>query len=459
MLIDTHIHLDFDEFSPDFSEVMKRAAEAGVKYFLNVGTTLEKSLKSVELARKYENIYASVGFHPHDAANLDDENFKKIKELTSEEKVVAIGEVGLDYFRDISPREAQKLAFEKFLSLYKETGLPLIIHSRESYDELLSMLENLLEPPVRGVMHCFSADESVLRRALGIGLHVSFAGQISYKKNENLRNLAKLVPDRRLLLETDAPFLPPKSKRGERNEPAFLVETARLIANLRGVTLEDLGRITTLNTRRLFGFPKIAEKSEIAYRIRDSVYLNLTNRCTNECSFCVRFYDDYVKGHKLKLDDEPTADELVQAVLEEEKKGAIKEVVFCGYGEPTLRLNVILDVAKKLKEKGFRLRLNTNGHGNVINKRNILPDLKGLIDEISISLNAHDSETYNKICRPKVEGDMFSVVKEFIRESKKYIPKVVVTSLDLNEIDLPMVRAIVEELGAELKIRHFDIVG
>ena len=267
--------------------------------------------------------------------------------------------------------------------------------------------------------------------------------------------MPRAIPDDYLLIETDAPYLTPEPFRGKRNEPSFLVHTAKAVAELRGVSLEDISRITTLNAKRLFRIGQLPQKGEITYQIRDSLYLNITNRCTNKCSFCIRFHSDYVKGHNLRLSEEPDEEELKDAIGDPSQ---YKEVVFCGYGEPLLRLDLVKNVAAWIKQHNGRVRINTNGHGNLIHGRNILPELKGIVDSISISLDAHDEETYNRICRPAFKNAFRGVI-EFIREAKKYIPDVQITVVTLEGVDIEKCRKIAEDLGVGFRVRKLDVVG
>lgn len=449
-MIDSHCHLEM--LDREIDSVLERAKKEGVVTVITISSDRESIEESVKLAEKYDSVYATVGLHPHDAKEFNSKTTHRIFELSKHPKVVAIGETGLDYHYNHSPREKQREVFEEQLALAKETGLPVIVHSREAFEDTFSILKE--SQVQRGVMHCYSGTIEWAKRFIDLGFMISISGVVTFKNANKIKEVAKYVPDEYLLIETDAPYLTPEPMRGRKNEPAYLKYVAKTLAELRGVTIEDIDRITTVNTKRLF---KIGElpKGELAYKIRDALYLNVTNRCTNVCKFCIRFHTDYVKGHNLRLDREPTAQELIKAIGNPRD---YKEIVFCGYGEPFLRLDLIKEVAKYIKENGGRVRINTNGHGNLIHKRNVLPELEGLIDSISISLNAQDSKTYEKVCKP-IYPDAYSQVLEFIKESKKYIPNVQVTVVDVEGVDVDKCREIAENLGVKFKVRHLNQVG
>ena len=251
--VDTHCHLHFPDYAEDREGMIERSRQAGVETFITVGTDLETSRQALELAHRYPFVYAAAGIHPHDAQGAKEEDFKEIEQLLHESKVAAIGEVGLDFFRNLSPPEVQKKVLNRFFELHRKTAKPLILHVRDAYREMKEQIEAELGRDVRGVMHCFSSDAETMKAFLDFGFYISFAGPLTYKKNDALRQALKESPTDRLLLETDAPFLPPQSRRGKRNEPGYLVETARVASELKGVSTEELGRVTTENARRLFG--------------------------------------------------------------------------------------------------------------------------------------------------------------------------------------------------------------
>jgi TatD DNase family protein len=456
-LIDTHAHLDGHEFSNDFTEMLKRAKEAGIGRIITVGTDLESSHAAYKIADQYEHIYCAVGIHPHDAARVTEKCYDIIKKLASSSaKVVAIGEIGLDFYRDRSPREVQEEVFRRFIRVAREVALPLVVHDRDAHDRVMGILKEEGAAQVGGVLHCFSGDPEMARECVDMGFYISIPGTVTYSNNENLRQVIASTKIEHLLLETDCPYLSPVPHRGKRNEPAYVRITAEKVAEIKGLTLEDIARITSLNACRLFGLGAKKQNSKIAYRIRNSLYLNITNRCSNNCSFCAKFEDFTVKGHLLKLDHEPDAAEVLAAVGDPSQ---YDEVVFCGYGEPLLRLDLIKDVAKELKLKGSRIRINTDGQANLVHGRNILPELEGVVDSISISLNASSAAEYLRLCHTPFGDAGFAGVCAFITEAKKYIPDVVASAVTVPGVDIAAVRKLAASLGVIFREREYTEVG
>ena len=250
--VDTHVHLHFPDYDPDRDAVIERSRQAGVGLFINVGTDLASSEAALKLARRHDFVWGTVGIHPHDAKEARNEDFPALERLLHEPKAVAIGEVGLDFFRNLSPAETQRKLLSRFFDLHRRTKKPLILHIRDAYPEMEEQVRAELSPPVEGVLHCFSSEKETMKRFLDLGFHISFAGPLTYKKNDALRKAFEACPTDRLLLETDAPFLPPQSKRGTRNESGYLLETAKVGAQVKKVSLEELGSVTTANARRVF---------------------------------------------------------------------------------------------------------------------------------------------------------------------------------------------------------------
>ncbi|MBP2689298.1 MAG: magnesium-dependent deoxyribonuclease, TatD family, and radical domain iron-sulfur, partial [Deltaproteobacteria bacterium] len=309
---------------------------------------------------------------------------------------------------------------------------------------------------VGGIIHCFSGDLAMARRAIAMNFLVSIPGAITYKGSEKQVETVRALPLDRLLIETDCPFLAPVPHRGKPNEPSYVPLVAAKVAQILGVTLEDVARTTTMNALRRFRIPA-EEEVRITYRIRDSLYLNITNRCTNACTFCAKRRDYHVKGHLLKLPAEPTA---AEALAEVGDPTRYDEVVFCGFGEPLLRLDEVKEIAAELKRRGARVRVNTDGLGNLVHGRNVLPELAGRVDALSVSLNAPDAETYARICPNRYGAASFPALLDFLREAPKHVPSVVATAVALPGLDHEAVRRLAESIpGVSFRLRSHDNVG
>jgi len=463
MIIDTHAHIDVADYDEDREAVIERARENGVQYMVNIGCDVESSYRSMELAEQYDFIYATAGIHPHDVKSINADTYSHLRQLLLHPKVIALGEIGLDYFKNYSPQDEQRTHFRQQIQLAREMNKPIIIHSRDAKEDIIAILSEFYpkDPTAHsGIFHCFSGDQELADKALEMGFYISFSGSVTFKKAEDLREVAKTVPADRLFTETDCPYLTPVPHRGKRNEPAYVNFTAEKLAELRGLKIEDVQRTMSLNFFNLFGIGENAKTGTVSYKIRNSLYLNLTQRCTADCVFCTRLTKPVVQGYNLALKREPTAKEVWESI---DNVKNYDEIVFCGFGEPTLRLSVIKEVAQKIKENGGRVRLNTNGHGNVINKRNILPELSGLVDEISVSLNTDNSESYDEICQPlpMFRNGIYAKIKEFIVEAKKYIPEVQasIVTHQKNVDEVQCENIINKEFGVKYRARRYNIVG
>jgi TatD DNase family protein len=457
LLIDSHAHLDSQQFAGDRSEVIQRARDNGISAIVSIGCDLDSSRSNAELANRHDDIYAAVGIHPHDASQLDSSIIEELRQLAlGNDKIVAIGEIGLDYFRDHSPRDVQQKAFRRQIALARELGKPIIVHDREAHADVLTTLIEEKAADTGGVLHCFSGDLDMARKVIDLGFYISFPGTITYPKNAAIRQIIETLPIESLLVETDCPYLSPQPFRGKRNEPAHVRVTAEALADIKGLSLADVARITSLNCRRLFGIGEVDLESKIAYQIRNSLYLNITNRCTNACRFCAKFKDFTVKGHQLALPHEPTHAEVIAAIGDPSR---YEEVVFCGYGEPLLRLDLVKDVAGWLKTQGVKVRINTDGQANLVYGRNILPELSGLVDSLSVSLNAADAKTYQKWCQSEFGEAGYAAVKEFLQLARGVIPEVVASAVTLPGLDIAACRKVADELGVEFREREYNEVG
>ena len=259
MLIDSHVHLDDPRYDGDRDQVFQRAADAGIDAFVTIGCDLATSRSSVQLAQARENVFATIGVHPHESKEITTGWYDEFRLLAKKPKVVAYGEIGLDYHYDHSPREIQRQRFREQVQLAKELQLPIVIHTREAQEDTIAILKEEKAGEVGGVFHCFSGDAWLAKDALDLGFYLSFSGVITFKNASMLRDIVRTVPMDRILVETDCPYLAPVPHRGKRNEPAFVRQVAQTIAELMGngtlSSLENIAQSTVDNTKRLFKIP------------------------------------------------------------------------------------------------------------------------------------------------------------------------------------------------------------
>jgi len=470
MLVDTHAHLQVKEFEGEEAEVIARSRAADVRVIVIPGITVDSSRKAIEIANSEEGMYAAVGVQPNELGDAPDDWATRIRAIAEQPKVKAIGETGMDLYRNRTDPELQREGLIKHLEIARDLDLPITLHSRAAGKEVLDILEDFAKGGrVRGVMHCFTGKEHIMRRAVKLGLHISFAGPLTYPISRKNREVVKKVPDTRLLIETDSPYLGAQPVKHRRNEPAYLRFVATKVAEMRRLSPRDVARITTVNADNLFGLGVADREPKIAYGVRSMLYLNITNRCTNSCTFCPRVWgeaeeDDalrqeagyIVKGHNLRLEKEPSAKEVIEAMGE---ISPYREVVFCGFGEPTMRLDVLLEVAKHIRAKGQRVRLDTNGQGSLHHGRSIVPDLAEAVDAVSVSLNASTPEEYAKLCRPEAGEAAFKAAVDFVKEAADRIPEVTTTAVEVPGIDMKTVKRLAKELKVKFHTRAFDEVG
>lgn len=252
MLIDSHAHLDEDRFDKDRDELIKSLNENGISMVINPGADLPSSIKSVKLSEQYDNIYAAVGVHPHSADEMDEGTIEVLKAFGNRKKVVAIGEIGLDFYYDNSPRDIQRKWFKRQMELAKELNLPIIVHSREADQETFDMIKAQSDGNLTGVIHCYSGSVELMKEYIKLGYYISLGGPVTFKNAKTPKEVAKAVPLDRLLVETDSPYLTPEPYRGKRNEPLYVRHVAAMIAELREMTIEEIARATSENTKRLF---------------------------------------------------------------------------------------------------------------------------------------------------------------------------------------------------------------
>lgn len=459
MLIDSHAHLDMHHFSNDLDGVITRARASGVGEILTVGYDGSSFEGAIRCTETYDMVYAALGVHPHNAKDFDDDLEKRLKKLILRRKVLALGEIGLDYYRDLSPRGRQREVFRRQIGIALYFEKPIIVHSREAFDDVITILNEEGAREVGGIFHAFSGGLDEVIEVLKLGFIIGVGGPITYK-NSRLPPVVSRLPSAAIVLETDCPYLPPVPHRGKRNEPAFVRLVAQRLAEIRGVDLRDIERMTEVNYRNLLygdsGSPPV-----IAYPFRKNIYVNVTSSCTNDCFFCPRGgQKSYLYGYNLNLLTDPSPEEMITAVREAAGAREYREIVFCGYGEPTTRLADILETATALKGLGLPIRLNTNGHGNMINQRNVVPELETVFDTVAISLNAPDRAAYVRVCRPDAGGKAFGAVVDFIRKAAASRMECRVTALDCSGVDLEACRSLVETIpGAAFHIRRYHVMA
>jgi TatD DNase family protein len=460
MLIDTHAHLTAREFDADRDDVIERARAAGVEIIINPATTVEDSRRAIELAGRHPGVYACAGIHPHEASGGTDDALAEIERLSAHPRVVAIGEIGLDYHYDFAPRDVQERVFREQIKIACRRDLPIIVHTRESMADALRVVteEIALQPEwrshrafpqsrypgPRGVFHCYGGSLDEAWTLVRLGFAISFPGLLTFKNAGEAKSVAGGMSLEHIMLETDSPYLAPVPHRGTRNEPMRLPLVAAALAGSQGLSVEDVERSTAYTAHRVFGVGD-APAPRITYRLRDSLYVNLTTRCNADCVFCDRKGEAVIKGHNLRIEREPSSAEVIAEIGDPSR---YREIVFCGYGEPTIRLDVMKDVARWVKANGGRTRLNTDGHGSIIHRRNIVPELVGLIDAVSVSLNSPDPAEYGQLMRLDPEV-YFPAMLEFAREAVKHIGSVSMTIVEIEGIDRERARALVEDdIGA-----------
>jgi TatD DNase family protein len=451
-LIDTHAHLDGGRFDDDRDEVIKRAVEAGVRRIIVPGADLRTSRKAVELAHRYDEVYAAVGIHPHDALKMPEES-GEIARLAADGKgdgtVVAVGETGLDYHYMHSPKREQQENLRWHLELAQELELPVILHSRESNEDMMAVVNGSGLPERGAVLHCFSGGEELARWAQEWGMLLSFTGAITFRKTPNTEGVFALLSPDEVMVETDAPYMAPHPHRGKRCEPAFIPQITRRLADNLEVPYNDLAAATTLNARRFFKIP-IDFGGDIVYELHDNLYVNLTNRCDNECTFCVRDRTSGVGGYDLWLEAEPLPEEVMAAIGEPAR---YNEIVFCGYGEPTRRWADLLTIARWVKKLGGQTRLDSNGLGALSNGYDITEDMPGAIDRVSVSLNAPDAASYDRICPSRFGRRAYPAIIEYIQSCLHRNIETRVSAVHSSGVDIDAVRAQAVKLGVELKVR------
>lgn len=448
---DSHAHLHFDHFSDDLDQVLKRAALAGITDIMIPSVDVETAEMSAWIAAS-RRLWSAAAFHPeHLPESASEDGWRKLRNVLLEPRAVAIGETGLDFHHRTFPVKEQVRWFHRHIKLADALGYPLIVHSRKAEEAVLAEIPSSISVPV--ILHCWNGNEELTKAAVSRGMYIGIGGPVTYKKNGKLRRNISAIPRELLLGETDSPFLPPEPYRGKRNEPAYtrlVTETLRELSE-DVQSIEGMSFVLWENAMRAFRLHPVNRRADIVYKYGNSVYVNVTSRCQNNCSFCVRRHADGVNGYYLRHHRDPS-EELVLSTLQALPLEDSTELVFCGFGEPTLRSNLLVRCAQAAGSRGIKTRLNTNGLCTSFMNEQSINELLGNMDAVSISLNASGEKEYNRICSPSVQSAWEHLLK-FVKMAKASGKPVTVSAVAGSGADIYRVKTLAERLGVPLKVR------
>ena len=427
---------------------MHRAFDAGVRGILVPSIDLVSSIRSSSLAHGF-GLWSAAGFHPNHLEDASDIAFRDVAELSLLPQAAAVGETGLDFYRDRFPRDVQSHWFQKHIDLSNDLALPLVVHSRGAEEAVLDILPAAPGFPV--VLHSWCGPEEVTSRAVKRGFYIGVTGAVTYRNSQMARNLG-LIPRELILAETDAPFLPPVPHRGERNEPALTTLTAARIALEWDLSISETLSILWENSLRAFRLTPGDRRTHLVYPMDGKLYVNITGMCSASCCFCIRNRQDGLAGYNLRHRSEPSREAVLSALSATDPSG-YDEVVFCGYGEPTMRPDLLCEAADRVRSTGGRTRLNTNG---LCLGRMTIPETEAMLgrfDRVSISLNASGAAEHARVC-PGASADGWENLMGFIRLVKKLAIPALLTAVEGSGADIPKVRALAERLELPVLIRE-----
>jgi TatD DNase family protein len=380
-MIDSHCHLNLEHFEDDRDVTIARAVSDGVTAFMNIGYDRTSLRQTLELLEQYPFMFGAVGVHPHDAASYTPEIDAEVRAALAHPRVVAVGEIGLDFYRDLAPRETQFDVFRKMIALSREQGhMPIVIHCRDAFNEVIETLLNE-GGTYRGIFHAFSFGDAEARSVFQLGFHVGIGGVITYRNARLAETVAQLPMDR-IVIETDSPYLTPHPWRGKRNEPAFVAHVVRAIAKARNMTVAEVDRITTENYLAAMGLGPEALPRPV-YKIGDAVYIQTAAA---------------------------TASELDSVAPE-----SVTEAVLTGVVDPLENMEHVLSIASRAREAGWRVRVNTQGFANQAAGRDVTPELAGVVDEINVTLFGVSPKQHDELAWPAVGNEGWEVIRDFVR--------------------------------------------
>lgn len=448
LLFDTHCHLHFDDFEQDLEAVVGRAFDSGVRGVLVPSVDLASSIRSSSIAGEH-GLWSAAGFHPNHLDEASDGAFREVAALSLLPQAAAVGETGLDFYRDRFPRDVQTDWFQRHIGLASDLRLPLVVHSRGAEREVLDIIPEKPGFPV--ILHSWCGSDEVTALAVKRGFYFGITGAATYRKSQVASNL-RLMPREMVLCETDAPFLPPAPHRGGRNEPAFCTLTAARIALEWNLPVGETLSVLWENSLRAFCLSPKNRRTHLVYPMDGNLYVNLTGRCNSSCVFCIRKRRDGLGGYHLRHRDEPSCESVLSA-LSVTDTSLWKEVVFCGYGEPTMRPGLLCEGADLVRKAGGRTRLNTNGlclgHMTIVEAEDMLVRF----DRVSISLNASGAAEYSRVC-PGLPDGAWENLMGFIRMVKRLAVPAILTAVEGSGADMQRVRTLAERFELPVHIRE-----
>jgi TatD DNase family protein len=419
-MIDSHCHLNSRHFDDDREIAIARAVSDGVLSFMNIGFDRESLRDTLELVEDYPFMFGAAGVHPHDAASLDDALEADVRSALGNPRVVAVGEIGLDFYRNLAPREVQEAVFRKMIEIARETGKPIVIHCRDAFNEVIETLSSE-GASHRGIFHAFSGTPEDAQRIFDLGFHVGIGGVVTYR-NARLSETVAAIPIEKIVLETDSPYLTPHPWRGKRNEPSFVAHVARAVAKIKNLPLAEVARITTENYLAAMGITADALPGPV-YRIDGSVYIQAASA-------------------------QP-------ADLESITAEDADDVVLTGVVDPFDNLEHALALATQAKERGVRVRVNTGGLANLAAGRDVTPELSGKVDEIVVVFYGTTATTHNQLAHPAVSTEEWESIRDFVRCSAAAGIDTVCEFVATPGFDPDPCRLFAKELGAQYDIRMY----
>ena len=419
-MIDSHCHLNLQHFEDDREATIARAVSDGVVAFVNIGYDRDSLRETLELVERYPFVFGAAGVHPHDAATLDDDLEAQVRHALDHPRVVAVGEIGLDFYRNLSPREVQVETFRRMIKLAREKDKPIIIHCRDAFNEVIDVLESE-GGPYRGIFHAFSAGEAEARRVAELGFHVGIGGVVTYR-NARLGETVATIPLERIVLETDSPYLTPHPWRGKRNEPSFVAHVARTVARVKDMSLADVDRATTESTYAALGL-SAASLPRPVYKVESAVYIQAAT------------------ADPADLDAVPT--------------DGVSEAIITGFSDPLERPEHVLALAARARERGWRVRVNTMGLANHAAGRDVTQELKGNVDEVNVVLFGATVRAHDELAYPAAGNEGWASIRDFVRSSVAAGIETVCEFVAVPGFEAEPCREFARELGATYDIRMY----